>query len=753
MNDFKLDSTNYLKNLLDHVADPIFVKNKDHQWIDGNKAFWELMGGTAEEFSGKTDHDVFPREEADNFWKQDNIVFQTGEPNICEEFLTDFKGVKHILSTKKVLFTNDKGEQVLVGIIRDITIQKQLEELQDNHHHERYRTIFESTSDGILIFNHEGICVDANSAACKIYGYTQDELKKLHGSSLAATEDGKKFFKFMEEIMAGRGYFVESTHQRKDKSPISVEINGSLFKYSGKDHFLAVIRNITERKQAQSDLSKLSETSEQQRRMYETVLSNTADFNYVFDLEGRFIFTNKALLDLLQKSLSETIGKNFFDLGYPRELAEKLQNQIQHVINTKETVKDETPYTSTFGDHSYEYIFRPVIGKDGTVEAVAGSTRDITDLKEADKRKDEFLAILAHELRNPLAPIRNSIEVMKLSSDAAVWEKARATIESQLEHMIHLVDDLMDIARITKGKIDLHKDNITLQSAINHAIEAAEPLITQYKHKFDINIPEEEIWLDADFSRISQIFSNLLTNAAKYTNPHGHIQVSIHTDKNIVTVIIKDNGIGISAQMLTKIFNIFSQADSSIERSQGGLGIGLSLVKNLVELHNGTIEVDSEIGKGSQFTVRLPIINAIINAPEKQISQNMDKQPEINISKKILIVDDNEASAKTMGWTVEILGHEYKLVHNGIDAIELTKSYKPDYVLLDIGLPGMNGYDVCKTLRQDPDLNNTVFIAQTGWGQKEHIERSKEAGFDHHLVKPIDLQQLQEVLKAESKIK
>lgn len=364
-------------------------------------------------------------------------------------------------------------------------------------------------------------------------------------------------------------------------------------------------------------------------------------------------------------------------------------------------------------------------------------------IKEADQRKNEFLAMLAHELRNPLAPIRNALYAMRMSRDADIRQQGEETIERQLKHMVHLVDDLMDISRITQGKIELRKETISLNDAINQAVETAQSLIQQRHQTLSIDLPEIPIWLNADFSRISQIFANLLNNAAKYTNDKGHIELEARRDNDKAVIIVRDDGIGIPADMVPRIFDMFLQVDSSLERAQGGLGIGLTLVKNLVEMHGGTIEVESRgTGKGSEFKVTLPSIESPGESATK-LNQEVGQQKSAR-QLNILIVDDNIESAKTLGWMVEdIFGHKAALAHNGADAIEHARNHHPDIVLLDIGLPGMNGYEVCKAMKATPGMEQATFIAQTGWGQAEHRQRSKEAGFHFHLVKPLDLQQLE----------
>lgn len=367
-------------------------------------------------------------------------------------------------------------------------------------------------------------------------------------------------------------------------------------------------------------------------------------------------------------------------------------------------------------------------------------------IQEADQRKNEFLAMLAHELRNPLAPMRNALYVMRQSQDGNLRRQAEETIDRQLNHMVHLVDDLMDVSRITQGKIELRKERITLNDALNQAMETAQVLIGQRSQSIELQLPEIPIYLHADFSRISQIFVNLLNNAAKYTDNGGHIQVVAELLNDKAVVKIKDNGIGIPEDMRSRIFDMFLQVDSSLERAQGGLGIGLTLVKNLVEMHGGTIEVISEgAHKGSEFIVTLPAIEAPIKTQTTTLVKEATPEKMAG-TLNILIVDDNIESAQTLGWMVEIFGHKPTLSHTGQDALGMVNALAPNVVLLDIGLPGMNGYEVCKAMRQLPDMANTTFIAQTGWGQAEHRERSKEAGFDFHLVKPVDIVELENLI-------
>ncbi len=368
-------------------------------------------------------------------------------------------------------------------------------------------------------------------------------------------------------------------------------------------------------------------------------------------------------------------------------------------------------------------------------------------LKDADRRKDEFLATLAHELRNPLAPISNSVSILASEkSPPQVREQALGMMERQVKQMVRLVDDLMDVARITRGKIVLKQERVELADVLRTATEISQPMITQFEHRLTINLPKAPIWLDADVTRLSQIFSNLMNNAAKYSEPGKEIRLSAETDGGFVTVRIKDQGLGMTRETMARIFDMFAQADESLERAHGGLGVGLTLVKALVEMHGGTISATSEgVGLGSEFTVRLPLAEGTATKEEPAATPQAAEAPKAS-ALRIMIVEDNEALAQTTGWMVEMIGYEYKIANNGPDAIALAREYRPDVVMMDIGLPGMNGYDLCALMKKESYLKDTIFIAQTGWGQEEHRQRAREAGFDHHLVKPVYLELLQDLL-------
>ncbi|MDC0721618.1 PAS domain S-box protein [Nannocystis bainbridge] len=368
-------------------------------------------------------------------------------------------------------------------------------------------------------------------------------------------------------------------------------------------------------------------------------------------------------------------------------------------------------------------------------------------LREQDRRKDEFLALLAHELRNPLAPIRNGLEALRLTDDPAVQEHSQAVMDRQLGHMVRLIDDLLDVSRISRNKMELRRGRVMLADVVNAAIETARPFIDAARHTLEVSLPPRPVALDADLTRLAQVFSNLLTNSAKYTPPGGKISLTAERGEGEVRVAVRDDGIGIPQAALTSIFDMFSQIDRSIERSNGGLGIGLALVKGLVEMHGGAVTADSPgPGRGSTFTVKLPV-----SEPQPQpASPRQAGSERAGGGRRVLVVDDNEDSALTMAMMLRLLGHQVETAHDGLVAVAAAQTFQPEVILMDMGMPRLNGYDATRQIRQQPGGEAIRIIALTGWGQDSDRARSKAAGCDLHLVKPVPMAELKKLLAESS---
>ena len=369
------------------------------------------------------------------------------------------------------------------------------------------------------------------------------------------------------------------------------------------------------------------------------------------------------------------------------------------------------------------------------------------DWRDADRRKDEFLATLAHELRNPLAPIRQAALISKAPTATDAQKRwSHDVIDRQVQHMSLLLDDLLDISRVTRGTLALRMQSTELSSVIDTAVETARPTIDSKRHVLTVDMPPDPIRFTVDPLRVAQVLSNLLTNAAKYTDPEGTIRVMARCEADDVIICVADSGIGISATALPRVFNMFSQVHSTTDRSEGGLGIGLALAQGLIELHGGTIDARSEgLGCGSEFTVRLPRRAAM--APV-QVVTNSSLGTRATLHRRILIADDNRDSAETLAALLRMEGHEVTSVHDGPVALSVFGELKPDVALLDIGMPGLTGYEVARKMRQATPRAPLTLIAITGWGQDIDKERAFAAGFDHHLTKPVDPQRLVELLKS-----
>jgi len=372
------------------------------------------------------------------------------------------------------------------------------------------------------------------------------------------------------------------------------------------------------------------------------------------------------------------------------------------------------------------------------------SHEQATALADLHRRKDEFLAMLSHELRNPLAPIVNAVQLLRLQpNEGLIQQNARTIIERQLAQLTRLVDDLMEVSRITTGRVQLRPERIVVNGIVERAVETACPLIDQHNHELTVSLSPEPIWLNADAARLEQVVVNLLTNAAKYTPDGGRIALSVQQEGDDCVLRVRDSGVGIAPELLPHIFDLFTQAERSLDRSQGGLGIGLALVKSLVELHQGRMEAVSALGHGSEFVVRLPVVLA---AAEQSASTPLVLDRPTGVSLRVLVVDDNVDAAESLAELLTAYGHDVRTAYTGPTAVAAASDYGPNVVLLDIGLPELDGYQVAQRIRQSPAHKHTVLVAMTGYGQDADRLRSREAGFDHHLVKPADFDEVQKIL-------
>lgn len=903
------------------------------------------------------------------------------------------------------------------GTSRDIHDQKCADQ-QLAESEARYRAIGEAIEFGVWVCDAEGRNTYASESFLRLVGITQQQCSDFGWGEVLHPDDAAETIAAWKECVRTQGTW-DRVHRFKGVDGVwySVLARGvPLRSASGEALGWAGINlDVTDRVNTEQAIVALAAESERQRRLYETVLTNTPDLAYVFDLNHRFTYANHALLTIWGKTWEESVGRTCLELGYEPWHATMHDEEIDRIVATKQPIRGEVAFEGTNGKRQYDYILVPVIGADGEVEAVAGTTRDVTErrqtedqlrrnhdtflalihnnpfgvfavdsdfrlrevslgaqkvfetvrpllerdfaevlrilwpepfasetisrfrhtletgepysapttverradidavetydwrierislpdgrygvvcyfydlserqrleatllaseerlrlatnaanlgiwtwqpdedvvvwenerpyeifglprgeppvtsarfkaeflnpedtaafdsafsstirltvplmcqcrirradgvarwieftgrvvegearlrligtvqditdrkrieeeqrrladeLQEAHRRKDEFLATLAHELRNPLAPIRTGLEVMRLAGTSGTIERTRMMMKRQLVQLIRLVDDLLDMSRMTSGMLELRLQSVDFKAVIDAAIETSHPAIEQSEHELAVILPDEPILLQGDAARLAQVVSNLLNNAAKYTHRGGHLRLTVHREEDTAVLLVADDGIGIPPPMLGKVFDMFTQVDRTLEKTSGGLGIGLSLVKGIVEMHGGTIEARSEgEGRGSQFVMRLPALSAA-----RKIEPPAGGEPMRSSSRRrILVADDNVDLAESLGHLLEMQGNDVKVAHDGLEAVETAQSFRPDVVLLDIGMPKLNGHDACSQIRGQPWGKKAILIAMTGWGQDEDRRRSQEAGFDHHFVKPVDLRALEKRL-------
>jgi PAS domain S-box-containing protein len=635
------------------------------------------------------------------------------------------------------------------GIVRDITERKRAEaELRQAE--ERMRSVVNHVVDGIISIDTRGQVTTFNPAAEAIFGYKSPEVvgqnvKMLMPEPYHREHDGYigNYVKTGQAKIIGIGR--EVTGRRKNATTFPMELAISEFPLGTERYFTGIVRDITERKRAEGELRQAEE------RM-RSVVDHVIDGIITIDVRGTVQSFNPAAEKLFGYKKEDVLGKNVKMLmpepyhgqhdGY---IGNYTRTGDAKIIGTGREVVGKRLDNSTFPMELAVSEFRI-----GEHRFFTGIVRDITqrkelekqlrqrvdELAEADRQKNEFLAMLGHELRNPLAPMRNAVHLLKMEgADEAMMERARSMMERQLQHLVRLVDDLLDVSRIVRGKIELRKEAVDIPSALARAVETAQPVLDARGHQLKTSLPLKTLYVEGDIIRIAQIVANLLTNAAKYTPTAGEIALSVALEGDDVVIRVIDTGVGIDPNLLPRIFDLFVQGDHTLARSQGGLGIGLTLVKRLVEMHGGTIAAfSSGKGQGSEFQVRFPHYKGSIAKP-KAMAPHSGAQ---DASRRILVIDDNVDAAESIAMILRLIGHKVLCIFDGQSAVKTVEQYQPEVVVIDIGLPGMTGYEVAKNLRDHPVARALTLVAVTGYGQHEDRTLAIDAGFDEHMTKPVD---------------
>ncbi|WP_306392370.1 hybrid sensor histidine kinase/response regulator [Telluria beijingensis] len=659
---------------------------------------------------------------------------------------------------------DDNKATRLLAISHDVTEQVRLDterkEAERALHasRERFEKIVSQAATGVVQIDTEGRIVLANQKYCEMVGRSEAELLGMSVAAVTAPQSRAETLDALERLKAGaNGIALDKYYLRKDGSLLSATssvnaLRGPDGEFEG---LVAIVLDTTESRLVQE---RLRASEERYRTLFESVDQGFCIFEMIFDAAGQpvdYRFLEMNPMFERHTGLVDAVGRT------AREMLPDLDDfwfeTYGRVALTGEPARfeNEAPamgrwfdvYANRIGgpdSRKVALLFSDISARRRSEEELR---RLADDLAESDRRKTEFLATLAHELRNPLAPIRNGLSVMRLGGDnPAALARVREMMERQVGHMVHLIDDLLDVARISGGKLELKRQRADLRTILASAVETSLPLIEAGQHALDVDLPDLPLVVDADATRIAQVVANLLNNAAKYTPARGRIRLSVRREREDAVIAVSDTGVGIAADALAGVFEMFSQIGRTVDRSQGGLGIGLSLVRRLVEMHGGSVSAESGgTNAGSVFTVRLPLAElADGGAAQQPMAQALAVDGGAGL--KVLVVDDNVDAAVTLSMILESSGYVTRVAHDGQQALEAARDFRPRVVFLDIGMPGMSGYDTARAMRSMAGLEETVLVALTGWGAESDRQRSSEAGFDHHLTKPVQLAVVEELL-------
>jgi len=607
---------------------------------------------------------------------------------------------------------------------------------------EEMRLVLDAMPVAVAHCDAEQRYVFANQVYASRFGLTPEQVVGRSVAEVLGEELCAQIHPYTERVLAGESvqYDADADYAALGRRHVHCSctpVRDAAGRVTG---WVATVTDITERHH-----------TEQMLERYRLLAGNAHDIVLFVRRDGRIVEANTAALAAYGYEREELLRATVFDLRDPSsgpltadQMAEADQRGVtfETIHRRKDGSRFPVEVSSRGTDVAGERLLLSI------VRDISERRRAEEALRDADRRKDEFLATLAHELRNPLAPIRNAVQILRLKGEAhgdALF--ARDIIDRQVQQLARLVDDLLDVSRITRGTIDLRQERAEVTAVVEQALETSRPLLDAASHRLSVSLPAEPLWVMADVTRLAQVLSNLLNNAAKYTRAGGHIHLAVESDGSDAVIRVHDDGIGIPPQMLRRIFELFAQVDTSLERAQGGLGLGLTIAQRLVEMHGGTITAASDgPGTGSELTVRLPLLPMPRESAAADGDDRRTGEPNARAELRVLVVDDNNDSADSLATWLELAGHQVRTAYDGPQALAAAEEFQPRVILLDIGMPGMSGYDVARRLREQPATRDVLLLAMTGWGQDEDRRKSREAGFDEHLVKPLDPLLLKDLL-------
>ncbi|HVV98825.1 MAG TPA: PAS domain S-box protein [Planctomycetaceae bacterium] len=742
--------------LVEGVRDyAIFMLDPEGRVVTWNTGAERLKGYTAAEIIGQHFSRFYPQEAIDRGWPQEELrgAIESGRfedegwrvrkdgsqfwANVVITALRDESGtLRGFAKLTRDLTQRREAEEAERRLLQEQAARKAAEDAAEEieRQREQLHVTLNSIGDAVVVTDREGLVTFMNPVAAALIGRTQREAMGLHLDQVVKiiNEDTREPVENPIHEVFRDGRIVELANHTVliGRNGREIPVEDSAAPIRNPDGSIGgavlVFRDVTEARRSM------------EARLYLAAIVESSDDAIIgHTLDGVIASWNLGAERLYGYSAAEAVGQSL-SLLVPADHPEEMTGNLEQIRRGEYIDHFETVRVRKDGSRvDVSLTISPVRDSEGRIIGASKIARDITSRKEEDRRKSEFLALLAHELRNPLAPLRSGLQVLRLSSDdPESFEHVRGVMERQLDHLVRLVDDLLDVSRISRGKLQLRKERMSLSAAVNHALDLCRPLVNDRHHELTVSVQDGRSFIDVDKTRFAQAICNLISNAAKYSEPGSRIWLSAEAHGNEAAIRVKDTGIGIPPQQLPHVFDMFMQVDRSLEMSQGGLGVGLALVKRLVEMHGGSVEAHSAgPGKGSEFVIHLPLAKASGHDKPNATQAPPGRAPG---GRKILVVDDNRDAALSLAMMLRLMGHEVRTAHDGVAGVETAAEFQPDIILLDIGMPRLNGYEAARKIREQPWGRNVTLVALTGWGQEEDRRRSEEAGFNSHIVKPVE---------------
>jgi len=746
-------STGIGERILGKISAPVVVFDRDGRIVRFNRACERVTGYSWEEVKGRRSWDfLLVPEEADSGKAAFAAIVAGQFPNEHEQHWVAKNGARRLIAwTNDVLLgAHDDGTvEYVVSTGVDVTERRASEDAL-RQGQQCVRAILEHTFEFIGVLAPDGVLLEVNRSAMELIGARREDVVGRPFWDTPWWQGNPVLQQRLKNAIrdAAQGHFArfEATHPGAGGRTVTVDFSLTPVRDEGGRVVLLVPegRDITERKQAEEAL-RASESH------YRSLYENTPVMMHSIDRDGRLVSVSDCWLETLGYDRGEVIGRESVEFLTPESRKYAKENVLPEYFRTGACRDVPYQFVKKNGE-VIDVLLSAINDKDAAGRFVRSLTViiDVTRrkraeqaLREADRRKNEFLGVLSHELRNPLAPIRNALHILDhVEPGGEQAERTKAVMRRQVNHLALLVDDLLDVTRVSRGKIQLQRSRFDLAKLVLRTVEDYRALFADREIALDVRTATGALPVDADETRIAQVLGNVLLNSVKFTDRGGCVSVSVERDGDVAAISVRDTGSGIAPEMLGRVFEPFAQADDSLHRTRGGLGLGLSLVKGFVELHGGTAAVRSEgVGHGTELIVRLPLITA-----QEEASRPASVGPARASPRRVLVIEDNPDAAETLRDVLEIGRHHAEVAHNGREGIEKARAFRPEIILCDVGLPDMDGYAVAGAIRSDPTLAGTVLVALTGYALPEDRRRAVEAGFDRHLSKPASAREIEEVL-------